>query len=42
VPLVVSGKVEGLRDKIPVATQVIDSGAPREALTKMQRASTLG
>ena len=40
--LVVAGKVEALRDGVAVAAQVIDSGAAREALTKMQRASAVG
>jgi anthranilate phosphoribosyltransferase len=40
--LVVAGKVKGLRDGVAVAAQVIDSGAAREALTKMQRASAVG
>jgi anthranilate phosphoribosyltransferase len=39
---VVVGEVEGLREGAAVAAQVIDSGAAREALTKMQRASALG
>jgi anthranilate phosphoribosyltransferase len=32
----------GIRDGVAVAAQVIDSGAAREALTKMQRASAVG
>ncbi len=39
--LVVAGKVEELRDGAVVAAQVIDSGAAREALTRMQRASAV-
>jgi len=37
--LVVAGQVVGLRDGVAVAAQVIDSGAARDALTAMQRAS---
>jgi anthranilate phosphoribosyltransferase/anthranilate synthase/phosphoribosyltransferase len=40
--LVVAGKVPGLRDGVLVAAQVIDSGAAREALVRMQRASAVG
>ena len=39
--LVVAGKVEELRDGVAVAAQVIDSGAAREALAAMQRASAV-
>ncbi len=40
--LVVAGKVSGIRDGVAVAAQVIETGAAREALTKMQRASAAG
>jgi anthranilate phosphoribosyltransferase len=40
--LVVAGKVAELRDGVTVAAQVIDSGAAREALERMQRASAAG
>jgi anthranilate phosphoribosyltransferase len=40
--LVVAGKVFGVRDGVAMAAQVIDSGAAREALAKMQRASAVG
>jgi anthranilate phosphoribosyltransferase len=38
----VAGKVQGIRDGVAAAAQVIDSGAAREALAKMQRASAVG
>jgi len=38
---VVAGKVDGRRDGVAAAAQVIDSGAAREALTQMQRASAV-
>jgi anthranilate phosphoribosyltransferase len=40
--LVVAGRVSGLRDGVAMAAQVIDSGAAREALGRMQRASAAG
>jgi len=40
--LIVAGKVDALRDGVAVAAQVIDSGAAREALARMQRASAVG
>ena len=39
--LVVAGKVSGLRDGVAMAAGVIDSGAAREALGRMQRASAV-
>jgi len=40
--LVVAGKVDALRDGVAVAAGVIDGGAAREVLTRMQRASAVG
>ncbi len=40
--LVVAGKVSKIRDGVAMAAKVLDSGAAREALTKMQRASAVG
>jgi anthranilate phosphoribosyltransferase len=40
--LIVAGIVEGLRDGVAVAAGVIDSGAARDVLARMQRASAVG